>query len=284
MTIPSTFNSTTDPSLRQSNSAFPYTVFTPFYATTFTGKETDCETGFSYFGARYYDPSLLTSWTAVDPMSDKYPSLSPYNYCAWNPVKLVDPDGKEFDSISNIHVQRFEEFTNKQICRLESNPQRTDGENVKLAEYKNAMDEVSKMRADKKTLYKITTNASFNDPTTDGYTKYGGKSDKKDVINISIRGDMSSRKGLTQLSHELKHAFQFFNGEIIYAIDIAGNELGMNNSRPLEIDAYNRSKAYGGAPMNPCDTYIQSLSSTKISLNQMRQKYPNCNYVYRKNK
>ena len=62
---------------------------------SFTGKETDCETGFSYFGARYYDPTLLTSWTAVDPMSDKYPSLSPYNYCAWNPMKLIDPDGRK---------------------------------------------------------------------------------------------------------------------------------------------------------------------------------------------
>ena len=28
-------------------------------------------------------------------MSDKYPSISPYAYCAWNPVKLVDPDGRE---------------------------------------------------------------------------------------------------------------------------------------------------------------------------------------------
>ena len=28
-------------------------------------------------------------------MSDKYPSLSPYVYCADNPVKLVDPDGEE---------------------------------------------------------------------------------------------------------------------------------------------------------------------------------------------
>ena len=28
-------------------------------------------------------------------MADKYPSLSPYAYCAWNPVKLVDPDGNE---------------------------------------------------------------------------------------------------------------------------------------------------------------------------------------------
>ena len=31
----------------------------------------------------------------MDPMSDKYPSLSPYNYCAWNPMKLVDPDGMD---------------------------------------------------------------------------------------------------------------------------------------------------------------------------------------------
>jgi hypothetical protein len=28
-------------------------------------------------------------------MADKYPSLSAYNYCAWNPVMLVDPDGRD---------------------------------------------------------------------------------------------------------------------------------------------------------------------------------------------
>ena len=28
-------------------------------------------------------------------MMDKYPSISPYTYCAWNPVKLVDPDGRD---------------------------------------------------------------------------------------------------------------------------------------------------------------------------------------------
>ena len=63
---------------------------------TFTGKEQDEETGYSYFGARYYDADLLTGWMSVDPMADKYPNMSPYNYCAWNPVKLVDPDGCEF--------------------------------------------------------------------------------------------------------------------------------------------------------------------------------------------
>ena len=64
---------------------------------SFTGKERDSETGFSYFGARYYDSDLMTGWLSVDPMADKYPGLSPYAYCAWNPVKLVDPDGREID-------------------------------------------------------------------------------------------------------------------------------------------------------------------------------------------
>ena len=69
----------------------------PKYHQTFTGKERDSETGFSYFGARYYDSDLMTGWLSVDPMADKYPRLSPYAYCAWNPVKLVDPDGEEMD-------------------------------------------------------------------------------------------------------------------------------------------------------------------------------------------
>ena len=60
-----------------------------------TGKERDSETGLSYFGARYYDSDILTSWLSVDPMADKYPNMSPYAYCGWNPVRLVDPDGRE---------------------------------------------------------------------------------------------------------------------------------------------------------------------------------------------
>ena len=51
------------------------------------------ETGYYAFGARYYDCDLSGIFLSVDPMADKYPSMSPYSYCAWNPVKLVDPNG-----------------------------------------------------------------------------------------------------------------------------------------------------------------------------------------------
>ena len=65
---------------------------------TFSAKEKDPETGLSYFGSRYYS-SDLSVWLSVDPMSDKYPSLSPYVYCANNPVRCVDPNGEDYEVV-----------------------------------------------------------------------------------------------------------------------------------------------------------------------------------------
>ena len=95
----------------------PMTYFSPtFPHPNSTGKELDAETGYGYFGARYYDATLLTSWTAVDPMADKYPSLSPYNYCAWNPMKLVDPDGEEiFAALISAAVKTSVEIVSQTI-------------------------------------------------------------------------------------------------------------------------------------------------------------------------
>jgi RHS repeat-associated protein len=67
---------------------------------TFSGKERDEESGFSYFGARYYNSSY-SIWLSVDPMADKYPSISPYAYCGNNPIKLVDPNGEDYEVVKD---------------------------------------------------------------------------------------------------------------------------------------------------------------------------------------
>ena len=82
-----------------------------FHSFTFTGKERDEETGYSYFGARYYDSDLSGLFLSVDPMADKYPSLSPYAYCAWNPIRLIDPTGDTID-VSGLSKGQLEVFTN----------------------------------------------------------------------------------------------------------------------------------------------------------------------------
>ena len=61
----------------------------------FIGKERDWESGYDYFGARYYISPFL-HWMSVDPLSDEDPGISPYAYCRWNPVRLVDRNGKEW--------------------------------------------------------------------------------------------------------------------------------------------------------------------------------------------
>lgn len=38
----------------------------------------------------------IRKWLSVDPLADKYPNISPYAYCSWNPAKFVDPDGRDW--------------------------------------------------------------------------------------------------------------------------------------------------------------------------------------------
>jgi RHS repeat-associated protein len=45
------------------------------------------------YSARYYE-SAQGRFTSVDPLAEKYYSISPYAYCYNNPLRFIDPDGK----------------------------------------------------------------------------------------------------------------------------------------------------------------------------------------------
>ena len=61
----------------------------------FNGKEFDEEMGLYYYGARYMNPKT-SLWYGVDPLAEKYPSVGAYVYCVDNPIKLIDPNGKDW--------------------------------------------------------------------------------------------------------------------------------------------------------------------------------------------
>ena len=77
---------------------------------SFNAKELDEETGMYYYEARYYKPPVFTS---RDPMFEKYFWMTPYAYCANNPVKYVDPDG-------NIPIPIHAQMVDKAFSMLSS--------------------------------------------------------------------------------------------------------------------------------------------------------------------
>ena len=73
----------------------------------FSGKEDqsflNASIPFLDFGARMYNPAIAR-WTAADPLSEKYYGISPYVYCANNPILFTDIAGNsysEFDVEGN---------------------------------------------------------------------------------------------------------------------------------------------------------------------------------------
>ena len=63
----------------------------------YNGKEFERKDGLNWmdYGARHYDASLGRFMT-MDPMAEKYYSISPYAYCNNNPMRYVDPTGMFF--------------------------------------------------------------------------------------------------------------------------------------------------------------------------------------------
>jgi len=61
----------------------------------YNGKEMEAVNGLNQmdYGARRRF-SWGPIWTSVDPLAEKYYSISPYAYCLNNPVKFIDPDGR----------------------------------------------------------------------------------------------------------------------------------------------------------------------------------------------
>ncbi|HFK5529575.1 TPA: RHS repeat domain-containing protein, partial [Elizabethkingia anophelis] len=75
------------------------------YQYKYNGKELQ-ETGMYDYGARMYMPEL-GRWGVVDPLAEKYQTISSYQYVANNPINAIDPDGKSISPIFDSETGNY---------------------------------------------------------------------------------------------------------------------------------------------------------------------------------
>ena len=215
---------------------------------TFSAKEKDSETGLSYFGSRYYS-SDLSIWLSVDPMSDKYPSLSNYAYCRNNPIRLIDPNGM-FDSEA-----RATKFREKAVKKY--------GEDRVSDVYNNTYGEG-------KANYSFSIyGEGKNKYSRDGGTnEYGGPiitCDKSDIVVSSGKDFRSYNK-----SHRSKYGIRIeasisLGAQVGDYIDVKRHKLGFDvNISSVDVARLSISKE-GNQPVD-FDSHIISPDATQHNI------------------
>ena len=240
----------------------------------YNGKELQDETfaggvrlGWYDYGWRFYDPQLGRFHT-VDPMAEKYYSISPYAYCANNPIRFVDPTG--------MIIEDPDELVKKQKAQLNQN----------LSYIQNALKAEGLSEGITSALNKLAGafQSSLNEISTleksdqvysvhYGEGKEGGMSydNKTGAINIGI-GKSDASIGL--IGHELKHAYQYEKGQISLVTDNSG--YGKLYDITDETAAYNRERTFGagiqffqtpnavvnGYPLQMSDNNVRSFGNS----------------------
>ena len=104
----------------------------------FTGYHRDQESDLDYASARYLNRDGFIS---TDPKWYLYPHLTPYHYCAWNPIMFVDRDGKQYDQWNRL-TKREKELSKKfpdMAYKINKNAQKATEMTISIFKMMNLM-------------------------------------------------------------------------------------------------------------------------------------------------
>ena len=196
----------------------------------------------------------MTSFISVDRYADKYPFISPYAYCAWNPVRIIDPTGDtlfaldrksqlDIISLADIYRNRIR-FDDRGVASIDYSGMSDDdietmNSHPGVALIKDISDSPVKI------LYEATDLILCTNP--DGSKIIGFMTNKPTRIYNLSRGGLDSNNDRPYLPREgydgqviiSPNAKYYCDGLQAFRTEIIGHELAENYARPAFTCNYN---------------------------------------------
>ena len=168
----------------------------------YNGKELDKTHGLDQYdyATRFMDPGMIR-FTTVDPHVENYFSWNPYVYVGNNPMRLVDPDGKDWWS-TNDPKEINKIWTILTSNRVSNNEFSTLGENFNTSLWDHVSDQ------------NFVAGLSFNDENQTFFTSYVSKEGNDYVVNgISISAT-SFNENSAYVESDLYKSYKKYSGRI----------------------------------------------------------------------
>jgi RHS repeat-associated protein len=213
----------------------------------YNGKELQGELGLQWYeyGFRMYDP-VLGRFPSVDPAAERYSSISPYAYCANNPIIYIDPTGmyieegsqKEWDrQKGNVTSQR--DYLQNRVDKLTAKAEAKGWSSEKLASrIGDKTERIGSLNTSLGTMGTLESSSQGYSLSNTAAGENGGVTLNTGTNTIDIKFGSSNTGNFV---HEVTHAGQFETGNMAF-----DSKSGMTLAQDIhdEVSAYKAQYAY----------------------------------------
>jgi|GEM_PF-137281 len=162
------------------------------------------------------EPEVVSRWFSIDPLAEKYYTLSPYAYVANNPLKYIDPNGKEI--WINYGDNQRARYDNGKLYNEDGSKYK--GKDAFVNTVLKTLNNINDVKAGKTLLGSLSK--SENDFTFTNTASSGGERTLSFEAHKGGGGEIHAKAlGLNtpdsqkaeNASHELFHGYQWEHGE-----------------------------------------------------------------------